>query len=38
MANGYFHQLSKLLQVVDCLAKPQGVRLKELQNAFGCDE
>lgn len=37
-ANRYFQQLSKLLQVVDCLKKPQGARLEDLQKALGCDE
>ncbi|MGQ9795554.1 helix-turn-helix transcriptional regulator [Desulfosoma sp.] len=30
--------MSKLLQVVDCLAKPQGAGLKELREALECDE
>ncbi|MGQ9669797.1 MAG: helix-turn-helix transcriptional regulator [Desulfosoma sp.] len=38
MASGYFQQLSKLLQVVDCLAKPQGAGLKELREVLECDE
>jgi len=38
MPDGYFQQLSKLLKLVDCLSKPQGARLKDLQEALGCNE
>lgn len=38
MADGYFHQLGKLLRIVDCLAKPQGAGIKELQEALECND
>ncbi len=38
MAHGYFHQISKLLKMVDCLSRPQGARIKDLQKALECNE
>ena len=38
MPDGYFQQLSKLLKLVDCLSKSQGARIKDRQEALGCNE